>query len=167
MFELTESQKETIWNQYRSLFSARQADPLYWSEKHCTRVLTNLMACRDFSWQVVGITYKALKQYGDQEFKRIDKDGITRGHIIPRKETAKKLMDLDEYLPLNQFFETWLANDKTVLCAKGENKAVLPSYIPFENSDNLFNCKDMLVGHRHKELETEFLKKLYLSIFKK
>ena len=160
MFDLTKKQKETIWEQYLALFSAKQADPLYWSDKHCTRVLTNLMAGRDFSWQVVGITRKALEQYSGQDFKRIPKDGITRGHIIPRKETTKKVMDLEKYLSLDKFFETWLTNDKTVLCAKGENKKVLPEHMLFENPNNLFNCKDMVVGHRHRAQEIDFLKNL-------
>jgi len=163
MFDLTKIQKETIWNQYIALFSAKQADPLYWSEKHCTRVLTNLMACRDFSWRVVGITIKALDQYEKQGFKRADKDGITRGHIISRVKTTQTVMNLDKHLSLDKFFEIWLANDKTVLCARGENKKVLPEYLPFENVDNLFNCKDMLVGHRHLDKEIAFLNNLYLE----
>ena len=161
MFNLSEKQKESIWKQYVALFIAKQADPEYWSPKHCNRVLTHLMACREFSWQVIGITEKALKQYKLQNFKRASRDGITRGHIKPRAETANLVMNLSKYLSLEEFFEVWLANDKTVLCAKGENKTVLPEYIGFQNTGNLFNCKDMIVGHRHKEQEVEFLKKLY------
>jgi len=160
MFNLSRKEKETIWNQYVALFSAKQAVPDYWTSKHCTRVLTNLMAGRDFSWQVVGITEKALKQYRSQNFKRVSKDGITRGHIIPRAETANLVMNLSQYLSLEKFFEIWLKNDKTVLCARGENKKVLPEYIAFQNDENLFNCKDMIVGHKHKQEEIEFLKKL-------
>jgi len=161
MFNLSEKEKETIWNQYVALFLAKQAAPDYWTAKHCTRVLTNLMAGRDFSWQVVGITKKALKQYESQNFKRANKDGITRGHITPRVETASLVMNLSQHLSLAEFFEIWLKNDKTVLCAKGENKKVLPEYIAFQNNENLFNCKDMIVGHRHKQQEIEFLRKLY------
>jgi len=163
MFNLSKKQKETIWNQYLTLFDAKQKDPDYWTEKHYTRVLTNLMACRDFSWHVVGITRKALEQYSKHEFKRTEKDGITRGHIISRRDTARKIMELDKYLSLDKFFEIWLANDKTVLCAKGENKKNLPPFIQFENKENLFNCKDMLVGHRHQQQEIKFLKNIYLN----
>jgi hypothetical protein len=161
MFDLSEKQKESIWRQYVALFNAKQADPEYWSLKHCNRVLTNLMACRDFSWQVIGITEKALKQYKSQDFKRANKDGITRGHIKPRALTANLVMNKTKHLSLQEFFDVWLMNDKTVLCAKGENKTLLPEYIRFDNTENLFNCKDMIVGHRHKEQEIEFLKKLY------
>ena len=163
MFDLPIKEKKTLWNQYLALFDAKQKDPEFWTEKHYTRVLTNLMACRDFSWHVVGITRKALEQYSKSEFRRTKKDGITRGHIIPRRETARKVMELDEHLSLDKFFEIWLANDKTVLCAKGENKKVLPPFIAFENNKNLFNCKDMLVGHRHQEQEINFLRNLYLN----
>lgn len=161
MFNLSEKQKELIWKQYVALFMAKQADPEYWSPRHCNRVLTHLMAGRDFSWQVIGITKKALEQYKTQNFKRTNKDGITRGHINPRAVTANLVMNPPTHLSLEKFFEIWLENDKTVLCAKGENKTVLPEYIKFENTENLFNCKDMVVGHRHKEQEIEFLKKLY------
>ena len=165
MFNLSEPRKETIWQQYVALFLAKEAAPEYWSTKHCNRMLTNLMGCRDFSWHVVGITQKALIQYKGQDFKRMGRDGITRGHIVPRAETAEKVMNLDHYLSKEEFFNTWLTNDKTVLCARGENKKVLPEFIEFENSENLFNCENMIVGHRHKKQEIEFLRNLYKTHF--
>jgi predicted transport protein len=163
MFSLTKKDKETIWNQYVALFNAKQAHPDYWSEKHFTRVLTSLMACRSFSWHVVGITRKALDQYVNQDFKRQKKDGITRGHIIPRIDTARELLNQEHHVQLNDFFKIWLANDKTVLCAKGENKRVIAQFIAFDNKENLFNCENMLVGHKHEAEEIAFLKNLHLK----
>lgn len=161
MIKLTTLQKQTIWNQYSALFDAKQQDQQYWSLRHCTRVLTALMACRDFSWRVVGITEKALIQYSNQNFRRLEKDGITRGHITPRLQTAEKVLSGKEPLSLDDFFEQWLRSDETVLCARGENRRELPTFIPFSNKENLFNCQDMTVGFRHGEKEIEFLENLY------
>jgi hypothetical protein len=166
MFDISEKQKETFWKQYVALFEAKKTDPDYWSDKHCNRVLTHLMGCRDFSWQVVGITKQALAQYAQQDFKRVGKDGITRGHIVPRAETAREVMNLEKYLSINDFFETWLKNDKTVFCARGENKKKLPEYISFENKSNLFNCKDRIVGHSHSDQEIAHLRILYETHFR-
>jgi hypothetical protein len=65
-------------------------------------------------------------------------------------------------VPEHQFIRTWLNNDQTVICARGENKQTLPKYIPIENDDGtLFSCAGKLAGWHHGKKEIEFLKNLF------
>jgi hypothetical protein len=75
---------------------------------------------------------------------------------------VRKLLVPDKPLAEREFLETWLANDRTILCAKGENKRAIPKYIPIENEDGtLFSCHGKLAGWYHRKREREFLKELF------
>ena len=151
----------TYYQLYLKLFEAHKLAPNIWTLQECTRILTSIMAAKSFSWRVVGITPLALDQFSKNEFKKFEKSGITRAHIVPRFETVLKLISNVEPKSETQFFETWINNDKTVLCAKGENKARIPNYIAIENPDGkLFSCEKVLAGWKHGKNERELLRVL-------
>jgi hypothetical protein len=88
--------------------------------------------------------------------------GITRAHLRSRLDTVRELMLPDKPLSESEFFEIWVANDPTILCARGENKHGLPKYIPFDNDDGtLFSCDRKLAGWHHRKRERDFLKELF------
>jgi len=95
-------------------------------------------------------------------FSSKSRQGITRAHLRPRIDTVRNLLLPDKPLSEREFFETWLTNDRTILCAKGENRRAIPKYIPIENEDGtLFSCHGKLAGWHHRKREREFLKELF------
>ena len=83
------------------------------------------MAAKAFSWRVIGITPAALDEFAAAGFYPQSRQGITRAHLRPRFDAVRKLLLPDKPLSERKFFETWLANDRTILCAKGESKRAI------------------------------------------
>lgn len=144
---------------YLLVYQARQADPETWTFQHCNRVLTSVMGGHHFSWRVTGITPKALKQFQDDGFKYNARSGITRAHAIPRIETVKELLGYPKPLSATQFMKKWLESDTTVLCAKGENRKMLPKHFKFPRSSAALFTSNT-VGWRHGKKEIEFLQRM-------
>jgi uncharacterized protein YjiS (DUF1127 family) len=62
-----------------------------------------------------------------------------------------------------EFMDTWHMNDRTVLCLSSENKAIIPTYIPFDNEDGeLFSSGTM--SWRHGRRERDHLKVLFEAV---
>ena len=147
---------------YLAVHRAHKEAPEIWTVQECTRILTSIMAAKPFSWRVVGITEAALKKFSEFNFRYKSKAGLTRAHLVPRIVTVGTLLAPSEPFNESEFLKIWLQNDKTVLCALGENKTSLPDFIPFENADGeLFSCHRVLAGWRHHRREQEFLKNLF------
>ena len=103
-----------------------------------------------------------MNKFSECSFRYKSGMGVTRAHLVPRIETARMLLAPAEPLTENEFWKTWLHNDVTVLCAAGENKASIASFIPFENADGeLFSCHRVLAGWRHGRVEREHLRSLF------
>jgi len=152
----------TIHLVYSAVHQAYKQAPTVWTLQECTRVLTAIMAAKAFSWRVIGITPAALDEFAAAGFYSKSRQGITRAHLRPRIDTVRKLLLPDKPLSERELFETWLANDHTILCAKGENKPAIPKYIAIENEDGtLFSCHGKLAGWHHRKREREFLKELF------
>lgn len=153
---------ETYHGMYVKLHEAHKSAPNIWTRQECTRILTAIMAAKSFSWRVIGITPKALEQFAEYDYRKLKNSGLTRAHLYPRISTVSKL--LEPKLPLSQtaFLQTWIDNDRTVICAKGENKEVVPDFIAFENTNgDYFSCERVLAGWRHRKAEREFLRHLH------
>ena len=147
---------------YIAVYEAHAAAPSIWTDTECNRILTSIMAAKPFSWRVVGITPTALSQFASQQFRYISRKGMTRAHLKPRIETVRFLLKRHQPLLLDEFIKFWLANDRTVICAQGENKAEIPAFIPIEHDDGrLFSCAGKLAGWHHRRAERDVLKKLY------
>jgi hypothetical protein len=152
----------TYHGMYVKLFEAHKTAPNIWTLQECTRIMTAIMAAKSFSWRVVGITPLALELFADNNYGKFKNSGITRAHLVPRIKTVEALLSENAPYPQDEFLSRWILNDKTVICAKGENRIIVPRYISFQNDDGqLFSCANVLAGWRHTEKEREFLKNLH------
>lgn len=153
---------ETYHGMYVKLHEAHKCAPHIWTKQECTRILTAIMAAKSFSWRVIGITPLALEQFSEKSYKKFKNSGITRAHLQPRINTVSQLLDPNTPLTKSEFLTKWIVNDRTVICAKGENREIVPEYIPFDNDDgSLFSCERVLAGWRHRKIEQEFLRELH------
>jgi hypothetical protein len=153
-------QPDTFHFLYSAVHQAYKQAPTVWTPQQCSRVLTAIMGGRAFSWRVIGITPAALDKFAEADFYLESGQGIKRAHLRPPLDTARKLLRPVKPVSEGELFETWLADDPTILCAKGENKH--SKYIKIENEDGtLFSGKS--VGWHHGEREREFLKELHLG----
>ncbi len=158
---MNSDEARTIHSLYSAVHQVHKQAPTVWTEQECNRVLTAITAGKAFSWRVIGITRTALDRFAADRFRSKSGQGITRAHVRSRLDTVRELLQPDKPLSERKFFETWLANDRTILCAKGENKRAVPEYITIENEDGtLFACQK-LVGWYHRQREREFLEKLH------
>ncbi|GMO57981.1 hypothetical protein BwSG20_09990 [Bradyrhizobium ottawaense] len=145
---------------YRAVHEAHNEAPHIWTVSHCTRIMTSIMSAKPFAWHVVGVTEAALRKFHELNYRYEARQGLTRAHLRPRIETVRELLGRSEPMPQNQFIEYWFAHDRTVLCARGENKAVIPKYIEIENHDgSLFSSTR--IAWRHGKKEREVLEALY------
>lgn len=159
---MNSDEARTIHLLYSAVHKAHKEAPAVWTVQECNRILTAIMSAKAFSWRVIGITPAALDEFAKNGFSSKSRQGITRAHLLPRIDTVRKLLVPDKPLAEGEFFETWLAHDCTILCAKGENKRAIPKYIPIENEDGtLFSCLGKLAGWHHGKREREFLKDLF------
>lgn len=147
---------------YVSLHRSCRANPQIFTTGRCTQILTAMMGGRSWSWRVVGITPAALKLFHKLCYKYKPGEGITRAHIVSRSETTKILIYSPEPLEKGEFTRLWIENDRTVLCAKGENKAIMPDFLEFDDRANeLFPSKH--IAWRHGKEEQEFLKRFAIE----
>lgn len=161
---MTDEEAQTFHALYSAVHWAHKTIPAIWTDHECNRVLTAIMAAKPFSWRVVGITAAALEKFAEMDFRYRSQQGITRAHLSPRIGTVRALLATDEPLSQREFIDAWLRNDRTVICARGENKASIPNYIPIENEDGLlFSCERRLAGWHHRKAEQDFLRDLYSS----
>lgn len=148
---------------YVALHSSKKAFPEIYSDRLCTVILTAIMGGHKRGWRVVGITRNALRHYIENDFSHKSGNGIQRAHIIPRIDTARRVLSEEKPLPLRELARIWFELDSTVLCARGENKSVLPQdYLRFDNTQcDVF--PGLQVGWRHSKIEKDFLKSLAIT----
>ena len=145
---------------YLAVRAAHAEAPQIWTDGHCTRVLTSIMSGKPFAWRVIGITEAALQKFHNLNYRYQSGSGITRAHLRERIVTVRELLSRREPMSANEFIEYWLANDSTVLCAVGENKAIVPRFIEIENHDGLLFSSN-LVGWRHGKTERDLPRSLF------
>jgi hypothetical protein len=127
---------------YVALHKSHAVSSARFTLAHCAKVLAAVMSCNPWVWRVVGVTPAALEAIRQSSFRYKSGGGITRAHLRPRVSSVKLLMQTDKPLPVDDFIESILTHDITVLCARGENKETVPAYIAFENEDaSLFSSK--------------------------
>ncbi len=147
---------------YTALHKAHYAAPEVFTDHECNRILTAVMAAKEFSWHVIGITENALIKFSELDYRYQSKQGLTRAHIKPRIQTVRRLLEQNEPMRPEQFMEFWFENDKTILCAQGENKNNIPPFCRIENHNGaLFSCKGKLAGWHHRKTERDFLSSLH------
>jgi hypothetical protein len=144
---------------YVALHAARIAAPDFWTDQHCTRVLTAVMANRSWSWRVVGITPAALDALAEVNFYNRKELGLKRAHLIDRITTVHHLMQLPQPAPYEYFVRYWADNDRTILALRGEHRTSgFRAYLPFD-APRLF--RDTLAGWVHGKAERLFLEQVH------
>lgn len=145
---------QALHSVYVAIHRAHRNAPELFTLAHCTTIITGLMSAQKWSWRVVGITLGALRHYQSRNFRHSSKQGITRAHLRPRRETIKELLLPEKPLSEGDFIETLLRNDRTVICSSGENRDVVSDYIEFDNTDaSLFSSRRIAWTHGRKERE--------------
>lgn len=153
----------TYHSLYLAVHAAHAEAPHIWTVSHCTRILTAIMSAKPFAWHVVGVTEAALRKFHELKYRSQAGQGLTRAHLRPRIETVRELLDRGEPMSQDEFIEYWFAHDRTVLCARGENKATVPNFIDIENYDgSLF--PSTRIAWRHGKKERELLESLYKQL---
>jgi hypothetical protein len=148
---------------YLTLHRAHKADPVECSVPYASRCLTVAMGAKKSSWRVIGITAAALQAFSELNYYRKSRMGINRAHLKARIETTRELLAGSEPLSEVEFTDTWLKNDRTVLCLSSENKAIIPQYIPFDNENgDLFSSGT--ISWRHGRRERDHLEALFNQI---
>ena len=154
--------RQALYGLYLALFGAKEACPKDFHSGRLTTILTAVMGVEDFGWRVVGITEEALKLLASVDF---DKNKLPRklcrGHLVDRSQTTKVLFDRQVPALADQFFEVFLKNDETVIMLNEQNKAMCPSFIPFDNPNAEFFPNGSLMGWKHRKKERDFLRELH------
>lgn len=157
--ELPQTLISSLYKFYLLVHESHRIDSAVWSVAHCNKVLTSVMTCQPFAWQVIGITKTALARLQETDFRRVAGCGVVRGHIVPRIDTVRKLVSASTPLPAQEFITLWIKNDKTVFCLKSENKIELPSFLQFDSDAlGLFKCTS--VAWKHGKEERDYLRSL-------
>jgi hypothetical protein len=86
--------------------------------------------------------------------------GITRAHITPRKTIVETVLSHEKPLTETELFEYWLMNDKTLLCARVENRTNVPEYIPINNPNGDLLPSNPVAGFRVSRQERNLLESL-------
>jgi hypothetical protein len=153
--------RELIYSQYKALHQAHKLAPTIFTVGWCKQIWTMVMGAVK-PCPVIGITPAALEEFAqaDFHFHSTKQQGISRAHLQPRIGTVRELLTPDEPLSVSELLAIWFANDRTVLCARGENKTTVPNYIPIENADGALFSGTM-VAWNHGKKEREFLRELH------
>lgn len=126
-------------------------------------LLTSLHGANEWSWKVVGITKNALEHLATSGYRHTVKNGIQRAHIKNRIDTANSVFDrnnLKRPLAIQEFFDVIIANDKTVLAKKEENRKIaLLEVIPINSEKILFPCEH--IGYRYHQDTPDYLRQLH------
>jgi hypothetical protein len=162
---ISEQEAGILYDLYVALHRAHKQNPGFMTDQDVNAALTHIMARKRFSWRVIGITRKALMHFKELKFRYKSGEGLTRAHLVPRIVTVRSLFAPEQPVSQSEFIETWLKNDVTVICVRGENSVVVPEYIPIKNDNGtLFSCHRRLAGWTQKMPEQELLKSLFESL---
>ena len=154
--------KKPFHDLYLAVYRAHRDAPEIFTDHECNRILTAIMGGKSFSWRVIGITEAALRKFAEFDFKHIPRQGLTRAHLKPRIETTRTLLSRNPPYSAGGFMKFWIGKDETILCAIGENKISLPSYLPISNPEgSFFSSEGKLAGWHHRRRERDFLRGLY------
>lgn len=154
---------------YVALFEARKLSPDDFKDSRLTTIQTAFMGVEDCGWRVIGITPEALELLATMDFhKHKLPRRLCRGHVVDRIQTTRALFAHAKPLNQKRFFETFLANDCTVIMLVEQNrgKSSFPRYLDIDNPDADFFPNGGLIGWKQRKKERDFLAVLHTD-FKK
>ena len=108
--------RQALHGLYVALFNAKHACPEDFHGGRLTTIQTAIMGIEDYGWRVVGITREALDLLASADFNKNKLPRqLCRGHIVDRIATTRMLFEREAPLGLEEFFEVFLHNDRTVI----------------------------------------------------
>jgi hypothetical protein len=153
---------ESFHKLYLAVYQAHKDDKSLFTEHDCKAILSKIMGSKSFTWKVVGITKSALERLSDFKFKLPKDHKLVRAHIFPQIETVRILLNKVTLFEPDEFMEFWISRDNTVICAPGENKKMIASWLPIPNEEGkLFSCEKKIAGWHHRKPEIQFLQGFY------
>lgn len=159
--------RDALYGLYVALFKAKQACPDDFRDTRLTTIQTAFMGIENYGWRVVGITREALDLLATVDF---DKNKLPRrlcrGHIVNRIQTVRSLFTGKEPLPLDQFFRTFVENDRTVIMLNTQNdhSKPFPAYIEINNPTAELFPNGTLVSWKHRRRERDYLRELHVGL---
>ncbi len=125
------------------------------------------MGIEDYGWRVVGITREALTLLATTDFNKNKLPRqLCRGHIIDRIETTRLLFEREAPSGLEEFFEVFLRNDRTVIMLNKQNDHTkpFPDYIRIDNPNAELFPNGSLMSWKHRKMEREYLRQLHAGL---
>jgi hypothetical protein len=162
--------RQALHGLYVALFNARQACPKDFHGGRLTTIQTAIMGIENYGWRVIGITREALDLLATADF---DKNKLPRrlcrGHIIDRIQTTRLLFDREKPMLLENFFDAFLHNDRTVIMLNEQNNHTtpFPEFIEIDNPDAELFPNGSLMSWKHRKKEREYLRRLHLGILER
>lgn len=160
--------RQALYELYVALFNAKQTCPEDFHDGRLTTIQTAIMGIENYGWRVVGITREALDLLATVDFSKNKlARRLCRGHIIDRIQTTRLLFDRKEPMSLENFFDTFLDNDRTVIMLNEQNNHTtsFPDFIEIDNSDAELFPNSSLMGWKHRNKERDYLRQLHSRLF--
>tara|TARA_X000000368_G_C22731462_1_gene579685 strand:+ start:122 stop:682 length:561 start_codon:yes stop_codon:yes gene_type:complete len=112
--------QETQLKVFSNLYESFKAIDLDWKVKYAgfERILFDSKLVDH--WIITGITHKALECIANNNFSKKN-TGVVRGHILDRRERAKKLFENNGFESSTDAFNYFMENDTVTLVTKAEN----------------------------------------------
>ncbi len=170
MVIVPDEDKKILYESYVALFNLDKQYPNFFTDMRLNAVFTALICSRKWAWNVVAISNNAYLACKELEFKKRPKN-LRRGHINQRIDTFRLLFDRTqnpsriEPFSFNDFWETYLPNDRTILMTAEENgKGNIPPHYKF-NNDNFALFTNDGIGFVFRQNEKKFLMELDKDLF--
>jgi hypothetical protein len=164
-----EALRKALHGLYVALFEAKKACPEDFHGGRLTTVQTAIMGVEHYGWRVVGITREALELLATENF---DKNRLPRrlcrGHVINRIQTTKLLFEREQPMQLEDFFDVFLQNDRTVIMLNEQNRHTnsFPEFIEIDNPNSDLFPNGALMSWKHRKQERDYLRALHADYLK-
>tara|TARA_B100002049_G_C15853040_1_gene280094 strand:+ start:70 stop:567 length:498 start_codon:yes stop_codon:yes gene_type:complete len=148
--------KKEIYELYKAVYKCSL------KKNHKIKILRNIFTYEPWSWRVVGISKKALREFAKNNFNyktgTFNRDHCFQPAVTTMKEMLKKFMSYEEWW-------TWFwNNDKTVLVTITEHNKKSYKFkddiIPIDWKLGYFQCAEAIGFKYRKKNEGKFLERL-------
>jgi len=160
---IPDEDKIFLYECYVFMFNQNKKAPTLFTNMRLNTVFTAVMCSKKWSWHIVGISLQAYERFKSLNFREYPTK-IHRGHLVPRMDTFKLLLDRDklpmrdEPYSLEEFWEIFIPRDKVVLMTSEENKLKeIPDYYKIVNDDYEY-FPSSGIGFEFTKREKDFLK---------
>jgi hypothetical protein len=159
--------RQALHGMYVALFNAKRACPTDFHGGRFTTIQTAIMGIEDYGWRVVGIKREVLNLLATEDFNKNKLPRqLCRGQITDRIETTRLLFEREEPMGLEEFFNVFLHNDRTVIMLNKQNDYIkpFPDYIEIDKPDAALFPNGSLMSWKHRKKEREYLRQLHASL---